>query len=39
MGICAVREGKVYLTTLYPFTLHEIESAMQRPLSGASAFR
>jgi sugar lactone lactonase YvrE len=24
MGICAAREGTVYLTTLYPFTLHAI---------------
>ncbi|HZP80401.1 MAG TPA: hypothetical protein VFB21_02065, partial [Chthonomonadaceae bacterium] len=24
MGICATRDRKVYLTTLYPFTLHEI---------------
>lgn len=24
MGICAARDGTVYLTTLYPFTLHEI---------------
>lgn len=24
MGICATREGTVYLTTLYPFTLHEV---------------
>lgn len=25
MGICAARSGKVYVTTLAPFTLHEIE--------------
>lgn len=27
MGICAGTNGKVYVTTLYPFTLHEIEIA------------
>jgi len=25
MGICQARSGTVYLTTLYPFTLHEIQ--------------
>jgi hypothetical protein len=25
MGICAGRNGKVYATSLYPFTLHEID--------------
>lgn len=25
MGICRARNGRVYLTTLYPFTLHEID--------------
>jgi hypothetical protein len=25
MGICAARDGRVYLTTLAPFTLHEIK--------------
>jgi sugar lactone lactonase YvrE len=24
MGICAAGDGRVYLTTLYPFTLHEV---------------
>ena len=24
MGICATTEGRVYVTTLYPFTLHEL---------------
>jgi len=32
MGICAGTNGKVYVTTLYPFTLHEIEIA-GRPIS------
>lgn len=25
MGVCAAKNGKVYVTTLYPFTLHEID--------------
>ncbi|MEY4568430.1 MAG: hypothetical protein RLY14_3400, partial [Planctomycetota bacterium] len=25
MGICAAKNGTVYLTTLYPFTLHEVK--------------
>ena len=30
MGICAARNGKVYVTTLYPFTLHEINAGEVR---------
>jgi hypothetical protein len=25
MGICATRSGRVYVTTLAPFTLHEFQ--------------
>ena len=25
MGICAARDGTVYFTTLYPFTLHAVK--------------
>ena len=27
MGICAAKNGRVYVTTLYPFTLHEVKVA------------